>query len=175
MHLDWPAEVRKPARSECPENARGSRPALMACSFTILATLRSVSRPPTVSPPLPIRRNTALAEISAAWSHARSAFTGHALLPRMMATVAPWPSWCALPQLADLYLAPVVEEARGPTDDRIDATYVRGRPSNYARSLTEAALRKAAPGTKQPRGVQPLRSAFRGKEDVASALIHGRW
>jgi hypothetical protein len=44
-------------------------------------------------PPFATGRNSGPSEIPAAASHALTAFTGRAALPRTMAIVSPWPSW----------------------------------------------------------------------------------
>src|ERR1700681_98891 len=95
LKIDAPlpaAEVRKPDRSEWPENVLASKPARAAYAFTKLATDRQVSREARTVPALSIGRKIAPALISAASSDSRSALTGQAMSPRAMAIVSPWRS-----------------------------------------------------------------------------------
>src|SRR5882672_4747949 len=81
------ADVRKPARSEWPENALASNPARLAYALTIFATDRSVSLESRTVSALSTGRKIGPAAMPAASNHSRSALTGQAMSPRAIAII----------------------------------------------------------------------------------------
>ena len=90
------AEVRKPARNECPLNFAALRPARLAYVLTSSATARAERRCIETFPVLVTGRKSDPSVIRAAVIQVRTASTGQAMEPETMPIVAPMPSWSVL-------------------------------------------------------------------------------